>query len=84
MVTEMKQGDTSNARIAAANAILDRGWGKPRQLLHAEVRDKRSLHDWSDDELLEIIERSKAGNDQDCSDPEEDSGDPAKSEEVTH
>jgi len=27
--TEMKQGDTSNARIAAANATLGRGWGKP-------------------------------------------------------
>src|SRR5215831_6179088 len=33
LVTEMKQGDTSNARIAAANAILDRGWGKPTQPL---------------------------------------------------
>lgn len=31
LITEMKDGDTSGARITAANAILDRGWGKPAQ-----------------------------------------------------
>jgi hypothetical protein len=29
----MTDGDTSHARIAAANALLDRGWGKPTQPL---------------------------------------------------
>jgi hypothetical protein len=33
LVKEMNNGDTSNARIAAANALLDRGWGKPTQPL---------------------------------------------------
>ena len=27
----MTHGDTSHARIAAANAILDRAWGRPTQ-----------------------------------------------------
>jgi hypothetical protein len=27
----MRKGDTSHARIAAANAILDRAWGRPTQ-----------------------------------------------------
>ena len=33
LLEEMKHGDTSHARIAAANALLDRGWGKPTQPL---------------------------------------------------
>ena len=28
---EMAQGDTSAARIAAGNALMDRAWGKPAQ-----------------------------------------------------
>jgi hypothetical protein len=31
LVQEMNNGDTSHARIAAANALLDRGWGKVTQ-----------------------------------------------------
>jgi hypothetical protein len=73
-----------SARIAACNAILDRGWGKPTQMLRAEFKPKRSIRDWSTDELLEMIERSKEGNDQDCSEPDEDCGDAAASDEVSH
>jgi uncharacterized protein DUF5681 len=75
-----------SARIAACNAILDRGWGKPTQMLRAEIKEKRSIRDWSTDELLEMIEleRSKEGSDQDCSDPDEDCGEPAGLDDVTH
>lgn len=31
LLTEMRKGDTSHARIAAANALLDRAWGKATQ-----------------------------------------------------
>jgi hypothetical protein len=42
--------ETANAfaRVAAANAILDRGWGKPVQLLATDARPR---------ELLQRIER---------------------------
>lgn len=33
----MREGDSAAARVAAANAILDRGHGKPRQTIDADV-----------------------------------------------
>jgi hypothetical protein len=33
LLKELRDGDTSHARIAAANALLDRGWGRPTQPL---------------------------------------------------
>jgi hypothetical protein len=53
-------------------------------MLRAEFKPKRSIRDWSTDELLEMIERSKEGNDQDYSEPDEDCGDAAASDEVSH
>jgi hypothetical protein len=44
------------ARIAAANAILDRGFGKPAPLMSATPLDPRTL---SDSELIELIEETK-------------------------
>lgn len=38
LIKEMTKGDTSSARISAANAILDRGWGKPQQDMTIEHR----------------------------------------------
>lgn len=43
-----------NARVAAANSLLDRGWGKPAQAIEATVHNK--FDDRSDDELIRIIE----------------------------
>lgn len=40
------------ARVAAANAILDRGFGKPAQTINANVA--RSIVEYSDAELLAI------------------------------
>ena len=42
LVKEMREGDTSHARIAAAKAILDRAVGKPTQLLASDA-DEQSV-----------------------------------------
>ena len=39
LLKEMRQGDTSHARIAAANALLDRGWGRPMQPLAGDAEE---------------------------------------------
>ena len=39
LLKEMRQGDTSHARIAAANALLDRGWGRPTQPLAGDAEE---------------------------------------------
>ena len=31
------------ARVAAAKAILDRGWGKPKEMHHSEVDDSKPV-----------------------------------------
>jgi uncharacterized protein DUF5681 len=84
LVDVMRNAKSDRARIVAAASILDRGWGKPAQMVHAEVKEKRSLLDWTTEELLAIIDKSKEASDQDCSEPDEDCGDPAKSDEVSH
>ena len=33
----MRNGDSAAARVAAANSILDRGFGKPRQAMEVEA-----------------------------------------------
>ena len=48
------------ARVAAANAILDRGFGKPAQTINANV--SRSVTDFSDAELFAIAAGSGAGD----------------------
>ena len=44
----------SASRVAAANSLLDRGWGKPAQAVEATVNGR--FDDRSDDELKRIIE----------------------------
>jgi len=39
LLKEMRHGDTSHARIAAANAVLDRGWGRPTQPLAGDAEE---------------------------------------------
>ena len=31
------------ARVAAAKVLLDRGWGKPKEMHHSEVDDNKPL-----------------------------------------
>src|SRR5215472_533774 len=40
LVKEMREGDTSHARIAAAKAILDRAVGKPTQLIAGDADEQ--------------------------------------------
>jgi hypothetical protein len=49
-------GDTSGSvRIAAANSILDRGWGKPSQDLVVQRQEQQELESMSDEQLLAIV-----------------------------
>ena len=46
-----------SASVAACNALLDRGWGKPRQEIEVT---RKALRDMTDDELIADIQRTKA------------------------
>lgn len=50
------------ARVAAANALLDRGHGKPQQSVQmdATVSDKRA-EEMTEEELLAVAARGRAG-----------------------
>jgi hypothetical protein len=51
------------ARVGAANALLDRGWGKPAQTVTQIINDKRSTLDWTTDELVAFLrERQSPGD----------------------
>lgn len=53
LVGIMRSSDAKpNERAVAANAILDRAFGKPKQSV--QVDDRRSLRDLTDDELIAI------------------------------
>ena len=57
----MEQGDAPPAaRVAAAQALLDRGWGKPAQTVDMTVR-RAIAKDLSDDELADIAVGSGDG-----------------------
>jgi len=51
------------ARVSAASALLDRGWGRPMQG-HAvmAVTQQRSLVEMSDAELLQLIQEKTQAN----------------------
>jgi hypothetical protein len=52
----MANADASDsARVSAACALLDRGWGKPRQTVDQNINDKRSETDWTRDELVAFL-----------------------------
>ena len=46
------------ARISAAIALLDRGWGKPQQEVEMNLRQK-SPREMTDEELMAIIARGQ-------------------------
>jgi hypothetical protein len=54
LVKVMEEG-TPAARVAAANAILDRGYGKPAQFHTEDAKTFKKAIDLSDDELAAII-----------------------------
>lgn len=55
-------GDTAKTRLVAAQAILDRGWGKPAQAVEVteNKETKRLLPHMTEDELLEFMLRRRA------------------------
>jgi hypothetical protein len=56
IVAIMKDSNASPAaRVSAACALLDRGWGKPAQMVTANVQEKRSIRQWSTEELTEFL-----------------------------
>jgi hypothetical protein len=54
------------ARVAAANSVLDRAWGKPQQTIDATITDERDVSDLSGAELLErtakLLAEAERGN----------------------
>lgn len=53
----MKAGESEAARVSAANAILDRAWGKPSQAVHhsdPEGGPIKHAHQLSDEALTAI------------------------------
>jgi hypothetical protein len=53
-------GAPASARVSAAIALLDRGWGRPDQSL--DITHKRELREYTDAELLAIIADGVAGD----------------------
>jgi hypothetical protein len=55
------QGKSESARVAAATALLDRGYGKPPQAIDSTIRNaNRSVEELTDEELTEIIRAGQA------------------------
>lgn len=52
---------TPSARVAAASAILDRGYGKPPQFVTGDPNAYRKASDLTDDELANIAASSGDG-----------------------
>jgi hypothetical protein len=50
------------ARVSAAQALLDRGWGKATQTIEATIDDKRDAADWSRAELVSFIHDATKGS----------------------
>ena len=49
------------ARVSAACALLDRGYGKPAQESTVTIDDKRSAADWTRDELVAFLNDARTG-----------------------
>lgn len=43
LATVMREGDSAAARVAAANSILDRAFGKPKQSMDVEADVKTAI-----------------------------------------
>ena len=48
-----------NARVAAANTLLDRAYGKPPQFNTGDAQSFKKAIDMPDDELATIVSRAK-------------------------
>lgn len=50
------EGAPPRARSAAAEALLNRGWGTPTQHVEMDVREQQPLLPYTDEELLERLQ----------------------------
>ena len=57
----MRNAESETARIVAANSLLDRAHGKPRQAVEHSGSITRRVEEISDDELLAIAGGRSAG-----------------------
>ena len=59
------QGKSESARVAAAIALLDRGYGKPPQAIDSTIRRANTpVKELTDEELTEIIRAGQAAGEQ--------------------
>lgn len=56
-----RQGTNESARVAAAVALLDRGYGKPSNTMQV-VKPQRSVQELTDAELEEIVAAGMAAD----------------------
>ena len=56
LVEVATSGKSESARVSAATALLDRGFGKPTQSSTSDPGDFRKATDYTDAELIAIIE----------------------------
>src|SRR5262245_46204770 len=56
------EAESESARVAAANSLLDRAYGKPVQPVAANIAVMRKASELSDAELEQIIHESRAAN----------------------
>lgn len=61
LVKICKAGTSEAARVSAATALLDRGYGKPPQFTTSDPKDFRRAVELSDDELATIASTSGDG-----------------------
>jgi len=47
------------ARVGAANALLDRGWGKPAQAIAQTIEQKRNVREWTTGELIAYLNETR-------------------------
>jgi hypothetical protein len=57
----MRSSKNDQARAAAANSILDRGWGKPHQTSDVAVNRNRDLREWTTEELTALLNEETGG-----------------------
>jgi hypothetical protein len=56
-LTHWMRSDNASASVAAANALLDRGYGKPAQVVNLSIEDiSRRLSELSPDDLAALKE----------------------------
>jgi len=76
-LVQLMNTGAGNVRVMAANSILDRGWGKPAQTTTTTITEKRSVLDWTTDELVAFL-NEHAPDGQGAPEAEASDGAPAK------